>query len=291
MLTNRRKIVLQVAAIACLSFTRGTRPVSAKTDGNLAQTYDSLLSEATPDLVAKIRGLREYVDLTAGLETAPTQEEPSATPISSRATELLIHFEVSSGEVYEKLYQAPTWPKGSSGVTIGVGYDLGYADGRAIRKDWSGYLEKPVIDRLVSVSGIIGMKAKSKAAELSSISISFGVARQQFLEIMQPRYVGMTERALGPKFGELPEDCRGALVSLVYNRGASFDIPERKDPKGRYSEMRNIKKLIEAGKYQKVPEEIRAMRRLWMNNTNLKGVVLRRELEATLFAIGLQNLN
>ncbi|TPI51708.1 MULTISPECIES: hypothetical protein [unclassified Mesorhizobium] len=288
MFINRRDFLLMTASVASVSVFSHTGRSQAATEIDLVNQYDALISDATPEVVAKVRGLREYVDLTAGLETSPTQEAPSATPISSRATDLLIRFEVSSGEVYEKLYQAPTWPKGQSGVTMGVGYDLGYADGRAIRKDWASYVEKAAVDRLVLASGIIGKPAKKLAAEMASIRVPFAVAHRQFLELMQPRYVGITERAL-PNFGDLPEDCRGALVSLVYNRGASFSIPKKKDPHGRYKEMRAIRQLMVEKNYSGIPEQMLKMRRLWAGN--LRGVAIRRELEATLFLIGLSKLS
>ncbi|WP_292118854.1 hypothetical protein [Mesorhizobium sp.] len=290
MFVNRRDFLLMSASAASLSVFGQTDRSLAATDVDLLHQYEALMSNATPDVVAKVRGLREYVDLAAGLETAPIQAKPSATPISSRSTDLLIHFEVSSGEVYEQRYQAPTWPKGKSGVTIGIGYDLGYAEEHAIRKDWSDYLESATVDRLILASGVIGRPAKKLAAQLSSIKIPFEVAHRQFLTIMQPRYVGITERAL-PNFGDLPEDCRGALVSLVYNRGASFGIAETKDKHGRYKEMRTIRKLMIENKYDEISDQLLQMRRLWAGNKDLKGLVIRRELESTLFLIGLSGLS
>ncbi|BCH04691.1 hypothetical protein MesoLj131b_66900 [Mesorhizobium sp. 131-2-5] len=283
---NRRDLLRMTASVAGVAvFSQMARSYAA-TGIDLINRYDALISSATPELVAKVRGLREYVDLATGLETAPTQAKPSATPISSRASDLLIHFEITNREVYERRYQAPTWPGGRSGVTVGMGYDLGYAEVSDIRNDWSGYLEASMVDRLDSASGVTGKSAKKLASKLASIRVPFSVAHRQFVELMQPRYVGITERAL-PNFGDLPEDCRGALVSLVYNRGASFGISEAKDPEGRYAEMRVIKQLMIAKDYSGIPDQFLKMRRLWTGNSDLKGVVIRRELESTLFLIGL----
>ncbi|MFS8053474.1 hypothetical protein QD357_11605 [Rhizobium sp. BR 317] len=254
----------------------------------LLKSFDSTLAnlEQSPDLVERSRGYREFVNLNLGLETAPLQAEPSNTPISQRSSNLLIQFEVTSSKVYEKRYRSPTWPRGKSGVTVGIGYDIGYAEPHEIRKDWSGYVAADDLNSLTTASGIIGEPAKSYAQSLAAISIPFDVANHQFLEVMQPRYVGITERAL-PNFDSLPADCRGALVSLVYNRGATFGIAAEKDRKGRYSEMRAIKLAMQTGQYRKIPDLLLSMTRLWANDPDLKGLVIRRRLEATLFLIGL----
>ena len=100
------------------------------------------------------------------------------------------------------------------------------------------------------------------------------------------RYIGLAENAL-PNFAALPNDARGALVSLVYNRGASFSVPLSKDPTGRYQEMRNIRALMLRKEFHSIPDEIRKMIRIWQSEPDMKGVVKRRELEANLFEIGL----
>jgi GH24 family phage-related lysozyme (muramidase) len=79
----------------------------------------------------------------------------------------------------------------------------------------------------------------------------------------------------------------GALVSLVYNRGASFGIPEAKDPSGRFREMRNIKAHMANKAFDQIPDELLSMRRLWIGVKDMRGVVLRREAEAALFKQGL----
>ena len=45
--------------------------------------------------------------------------------ISQAAIDLIVREEVSGKEVYERNYRRPEWPGGSSGVTIGIGYDVG----------------------------------------------------------------------------------------------------------------------------------------------------------------------
>jgi hypothetical protein len=87
--------------------------------------------------------------------------------------------------------------------------------------------------------------------------------------------------------GELSADSLGALVSLIYNRGASFSISEANDPTGRFREMRNIKGHMANKAFDQIPGELLAMRRLWLGVPDMRGVVLRREAEAALFKQGL----
>jgi hypothetical protein len=95
-----------------------------------------------------------------------------------------------------------------------------------------------------------------------------------------PRWYARCNEAL-PNFEALSPRCKGALVSLAYNRGRSFST---KGP--RYKEMREIRALMAKKDFDKIPAELRKMRRLWTNKSN-RGVALRREHEARLFEKGL----
>jgi hypothetical protein len=64
----------------------------------------------------------------------------SATRISERATSLIIASEVSGASQYRERFHKPTWPGGSSGVTIGIGYDLGFVNAKEFRSDWGTYI-------------------------------------------------------------------------------------------------------------------------------------------------------
>ncbi|MBY5784825.1 hypothetical protein HFN62_13875 [Rhizobium leguminosarum] len=285
----RREFLLIAAGLIAASAVR--KAWAAEDAVSVLKKYNGLIAELDrhPNFVTATRGVKEYLSAGVGLEAAPTQAAPSSTKISARATDLLIRFEVSGEQVYERRYRVPTWPGGRSGVTIGIGYDLGYATPYAIRKDWQDYLSQADAAQLAAASGITGNQAKQYLKSFKRSHIPYSVAKKQFLQIMQPRYVGITERAL-PNFNELNEDCRGALVSLVYNRGASFNIPEAKDPMGRYAEMRAIKQSMATREYSGIPAHINAMARLWDQDKGMHGLVLRRNLEATLFLVGLQTM-
>ena len=46
--------------------------------------------------------------------------------VSRKGLDQLMHFEISSESYYRNRLSRPIWPRGASGITIGVGYDLGY---------------------------------------------------------------------------------------------------------------------------------------------------------------------
>ncbi len=112
--------------------------------------------------------------------------------------------------------------------------------------------------------------------------INWDLAKKQFLSTTLPRFIAETEQAL-PSTSRLSDDSMGALVSLVFNRGPSFGIPG-----DRFTEMRAILSHLQEGRHSAIPGELRRMKRLWEGETGMRGVVLRRELEAQLFELGLR---
>lgn len=198
---------------------------------------------------------------------------------SQDAVNLIVMEEVSSQATYEKLYQHPDWPGGASGVTIGIGYDCGYSRADQIAADWSDKLPAPMVKCLEDVAGIHGPPAYSHAHMLKgAVTVPWDAAMSVFIERDMPKWEQIVAHAL-PNADKLSGDSFGALVSLTYNRGASFSLPG-----DRYSEMRGIKLLMGAGQFERIPDEIRSMKRLW---PNMLGLRLRRDHEAALFDKGL----
>jgi GH24 family phage-related lysozyme (muramidase) len=72
----------------------------------------------------------------------------------------------------------------------------------------------------------------------------------------------------------LNDDTKGALVSVVYNRGNRLEGDSR-------AEMRAIVDLIAKQDYEGIAEQIEKSKRLW-EGKNLDGLVIRREAEADL---------
>ena len=213
--------------------------------------------------------------------------DPNALPVSvpvrlkssQDAINLIVTSEVSSEAAYNKLYQHPTWPGGMSGVTVAIGYDCGYATADQIDEDWADKLPLEMVEALQDVAGITGPAASSHAhAIVGVVTVPWDAAMAVFEGRDMPKWEGIVARAL-PNTDRLSGDSFGALVSLTYNRGASFSAPG-----ARFMEMRAIHQHMAHGTFGLIPNDLRAMKRLWPNALGLR---LRRDHEAALFAKGL----
>jgi hypothetical protein len=71
-----------------------------------------------------------------------TRTEGVAIRIFDKAFDLTVSEEVASKAHYEAKLRNPEWPGGASGVTVGIGYDLGQTDRAKIDKECS-YREMP----------------------------------------------------------------------------------------------------------------------------------------------------
>ena len=159
-----------------------------------------------------------------------------ATPISGEAFDLIVEFEVTGEQTYTKNVADRVWPEGQSGVTIGIGYDVGYASKPQLWADWGGAIPDAMIAALESGLGVTGTAANAVTKRLQAkVDVLWQSAIKVHREKVLPRWVGLVERAL-PNTGTIGPDCLGALVSLTYNRGASFGKAG-----ARFREMRNIK--------------------------------------------------
>lgn len=216
-------------------------------------------------------------------------QKRSNRKIGELANSLIIRCEVTSPERYNAAYKSPIWPENASGVTIGVGYDLGYVRIDDFKENWDGYLDEQQISLLTTVVGRKGPNAQASLSSVSSIQISWTVAQKQFLIKTLPFYVAETETAFA-NTKELKDDAFGALVSIVFNRGsasyynsATKDAGLVNDPR---REIRAIKEAMIARKFDEIPSQIRLMKRLWEGKPKAKGLIARREAEASLFELG-----
>jgi hypothetical protein len=221
------------------------------------------------------------IAMNTGPERAPIRAAKSTRTISSRASDLILASEITSETIYARRYCHPVWPRGQSGITIGIGYDLGEANETYFREDWSDYIDSRAIDILSKTCGASGEYAARVLKVLPRLNIPWEIAFRQYDTETLPRYIGETEASL-PNTSLVGPDCLGALVSLVYNRGATFSSPE-----SRYDEMRAVKAHMNSKAFEQVPEDLRHMERLWNSDSALRGVALRREAEAALFEFGL----
>lgn len=205
---------------------------------------------------------------------APKPPAPVADLIPQRAVDLIIAFEVGSPEVYHAKYRAPIWPGAASGVTVGIGYDLGHTAPRVIALDWHA---SPHAVRLASASGTTGPLARDLARRLADITIEYGYARQVFDQTSVVEHWRVARRIFGgAAFDALHPHTQGALVSLVFNRGGSLAGERR-------SEMRHIRDVcIPARDAPCIAQQLRAMVRVWRGSDIEAGMRRRRYAEAEL---------
>lgn len=199
--------------------------------------------------------------------------------ISQKAFDLIVEEETGGQEYYERTEIHPTWPGGASGVTIGIGYDCGYSTRAQIGADWITKIPPLILAELQECAGIHGSPARGLAHEIANkVTIPWATALDVFKSRDVPKWEGIVTNAL-PNAEKLSGDGFGALVSLAFNRGASFSLAG-----DRYMEMRQIKAYMRLEEYHKIPDAIRAMKRLW---PDMKGLRDRRDKEAALFEEGL----
>lgn len=199
--------------------------------------------------------------------------EPANAACRRAAAALIIRWEVSSPAYYRQRLELPIWPGGASGVTWGIGYDGGHQTRAVIADDWQAH---EAADRLATTAGITGQRARSILSQYRDIPTAFEYASRVFEDRSLIEYERRTERAFRVDLAELRPNACAALVSLVYNRGASMTGDSRR-------EMRAIRDTcLPASDYACIAREIRSMTRLWRGTVNENGLTARRESEATL---------
>lgn len=199
--------------------------------------------------------------------------------ISDSALNLILEF--------EGIDQPSKWPGGESGVTLGVGYDLGYTTRDEFTRDWRPHLSPAQLARLTRAIGAKGDRARIRARDYRDITIPRTAALAVFQTATLPKWHRETIRAF-PAADMLPPDAFGALLSLTFNRGPSMLGDRRR-------EMRAIRDAIikwaTTGAARRraalretlatIAAEVRSMKRLWAGR-GLDGLIRRREAEARL---------
>jgi GH24 family phage-related lysozyme (muramidase) len=193
--------------------------------------------------------------------------------ISKASLNALIAFEVTSKAAYNSRYKNPIWPSGESGITIGIGYDIGYSTVAQFKKDWEGKITASHLLLLSEACGKTGTTAKNLLPRFKNAVVNYEDACDVFHQVTLPAYSRKT-RSTYPGVQKLPPDAQGALLSLVYNRGTKLEGDSRK-------EMQNIVAAVASGDLGKIAREIRAMKRLWKGK-GLDGLLARRDAEAAM---------
>lgn len=195
------------------------------------------------------------------------------TNLSTKGIQAIIKWETGGESYYDK---NPEWPGEQSGVTIGVGWDLGHTSATETSRAWAPHLNAATLALLVSVSGRKGEAAKDALPHVRHLVIPWMSALAVFENVTIPVWYMKTLR-IYPQVVDLPGDCAAALVSLCFNRGTSLSGDRRR-------EMSNIQALLRTGNLKEIPKQFREMKRLWPKTEGLRR---RRDEEADLFESGL----
>lgn len=183
----------------------------------------------------------------------------------------VVNFETGGQNYYNRVLKKATWPGGASGVTIGIGADLGYMTLKEFNQYFSKYFTAAQNQKLRSTIGLKGQAAKNAISGVRGIELSWENAYEAFVEWTLPKFWNLTKN-LWPGIESLCESAQIALVSIVFNRGASIKGNSRR-------EMLNIKPLVLKRDYKGIADQVRSMKRLWVGK-NLDGLIRRREIEA-----------
>lgn len=208
-------------------------------------------------------------------------------PISQKSIDLICYYEIGGGErEFEKYYSkpiVPAWQTTMSGVTIGIGADCGYMTNDQMVKAFTGILPEEDIKLLQTVSGMKGRSAYYNGLPKVKykIKLTWTQAQAIFNKYTLPSFTKQTANAFALTPDRLHPHSNGSLVSLVYNRGPSLSSSDSR------KEMRWIKYNISIDREDKVPSDIKSMKRLW--GPSLKGLWLRRDSEAELFKLGVES--
>ena len=183
----------------------------------------------------------------------------------------VINFESGGMFYYNKFLKRVCWPGGASGLTIGIGADLGYMTKEEFCTYFEHYFDISSASKLKSVIGLKATKAKNKLSVVRDIELNWSDAIEAFVQWTLPKFWRLANN-LWPGLDSLKEEAQIALVSIVFNRGTSTTGTSR-------AEMRNIKSLVADKDYIGIAQEIRSMKRLWVGK-NLDGLLKRRDVEA-----------
>ena len=193
--------------------------------------------------------------------------------ISREGYQLILDYEVGGGPAYyNRFLKKLTRPPGASGITCGIGYDLGYNTKSQIAKDWHE-LSPDTIRRMQSVAGLKGSAAQYRLSAVKDIEIPWDVANRVYQQSTIPRFAAKTTKSY-PGVDTLHPHIQGVMLSWVFNRGPNISPTRSRD-----IEKRALRRDIPS-KPSALGGHIRASIRLWLGKVS--GLVKRRNAEANL---------
>lgn len=188
--------------------------------------------------------------------------------------DLIINQEVSSREHYYATLTQPIWPGGMSGITIGLGYDVGTVSVLQLQKDWASILQPSEIIRLSKYCGKMGAVCKSYLP--IPVTVTWDQAKKVFFKTSLVNHARMAANVY-PGLENLHPYEQTAIVGIVYCRGNSIA------PTDRRKEMRALVAAIQADDDTLMASLVISMERLWGNDQ--RGLKLRMELSAKYIAL------
>src|SRR4051812_18143557 len=122
-------------------------------------------------------------------------------PLTAAGITFIARAEVSGPGEYRRKYSHPVWPSAGSGITIGIGYDLQFAEQNQIRADRKGLLPAGTVSKLTKVAGARGTDEALQAVR--DLQVPLHAAMSVFVNRSLTHYFEQT-RALYPQVDALP---------------------------------------------------------------------------------------
>jgi hypothetical protein len=179
----------------------------------------------------------------------------------------------------EDVPKHPYWPTGDSGITIGVGWDLGQHSKSELLNAWSA-LDPTSLGALEEAVHKRGHAAEVLVPGLKLIDIPRSVSLSVFRNSLEDSYYPMTKQLL-PGVETLPTEVQVSLVSLVFNRGVLLghepDWTKAKELDRRW-EIRRLQDDVRRHDLFAIYIRLGTMKRLW-EKSGPRGLLYRRRDE------------
>lgn len=171
------------------------------------------------------------------------------------------------------------WPKGDSGITIGVGWDLGQHSESEFLSAWAA-LDLATLRQLKEAIHKRGHAAEVLVPQLKALTVPRSVSLSVFRRSLDASYYPMTLQ-LFPGVEALPTEVQVALLSLVFNRGVLLGRdPDWSKAKAldRRWEIRRLQDDVKQRDVFAIYIRLGTMKRLW-EKSGQRGLLYRRRDE------------
>jgi len=176
----------------------------------------------------------------------------------------------------------PYWPGGTSGVTLGVGWDAGYHSRAELRETWAA-LGADALALLDGAAGKKGPEARAFMPQLRAIDVPRNLSIQVLDRSVNDDYYPLVVR-LFPGLERLPAEAQVVFISVVFNRGPSMghdpDWSTAKEVDRRF-EMRRMQADVRSADMFAIYAHLGTMKRLW-ESAGPRGLPIRRRNEQAL---------